>query len=528
MKSLWIFLGLFLAQTAFGQVKGLTWEIKKENWSPSDEKSFQEFVRGLGLGKEKRLCSTTENCLKNKTANPLFFAKNPPGLKVFADCADLPHVLRGYFAWMNDLPFSFPSGMAAASADETKPDIRYSTFGNKIIRRKIVKTGDNFNTIAVTIANAISSAAFRVHPSRDVDTTGLLFNDFYPGKISRDSIVPGTVVYDPNGHVLVVYDVKDDGRIFMIDAHPDNSLTRQVYDEKKFIVSSPYYGAGFKKWRPMEVVGGKISPVKNARIADFSMVQYHGTAVGVNDANWKKRKFIIGSETVSFGDYVRRSLAKGNLKYHPVNELRESLRSICEDAKDRKNAVDDAIKKGIHLKPHPPKLPENIYGTSGEWESYSTPSRDARFKAAILSAKEMIISFVTKYRAADPVIVYQGADLVGDLKAVYAAESEACQITYKNSLDVEETINLDQIISRIYALSFDPYHCIEARWGEEDLRNCTDENKNLWYVAQQNLRNTLERNYDVRMDKTLQELPGSGLGSATKVDLSITNALNSL
>lgn len=528
-KAMWIALSM-MSFTAFGQVKSLGWEVKKTNWSSQDEKNFQEFVRGIGKAKESRLCSTTDNCIKNKVANPMFAAKNPPGFRIFSDCADLPFILRGYFAWMNNLPFSYPATVAKASSKETKPDMRYTTFGNKITSRRAVKIGDNVNTVLTNVSNFVSSAMFRVHPHNDVAGPNV-FNDFYPASISRSSIVPGTVFYDPNGHVLVVYDVADDGRIFMIDAHPDNSLTRAVYDEKKFIVSSPYYGAGFKNWRPVDVIGGNYEAKRNDEIQDFSLVQHYGNVSSLTDSEWKSRKYAINGETVTFGDFVRRSLARGNLKYEPVNELRESLKALCEDIKDRKAAVEDAIKTGIHKKPHPVRLPENIYGTEGEWESYSTPSRDARLKAAILSIKENIVTFHTKYRNGDPVIVYNGKDLIGDLKRVYSEESRNCVITYANTRGSEVTLNMEQVIERAYALSFDPYHCAELRWGAsgQELSTCSDDqNKRAWYTAQQSLRNTIERNYDLRMDKTLQELPNSGLGVANPVDLSLKRTLENL
>lgn len=234
---------------------------------------------------------------------------------------------------------------------------------------------------------------------------------------------------------------------------------------------------------------------------------------------------------MTFGDFVRRSLAKGNLKYEPVNELRESLKALCEDMKDRKAAVDDAIKTDIHKKAHPERLPENIYGTEGEWESFSTPSRDARLKAAILSINENIKTFFNKYKAGDKVIVYQGNDLFSDLKKVYAEESKLCTISYTNSRGSEVQLNMEQIIDRAYALSFDPYHCVELRWGGSgnELSSCGDsDNKLAWYKAQQFLRNTIERNYDLRMDKSLSELPNSGLGLRTPIDLSIKKTLESL
>lgn len=41
--------------------------------------------------------------------------------------------------------------------------------------------------------------------------------------MTRQTVKPGTVYYDPNGHVLLVVKVENDGTIRMIDGHPDNS-----------------------------------------------------------------------------------------------------------------------------------------------------------------------------------------------------------------------------------------------------------------------------------------------------------------
>lgn len=62
--------------------------------------------------------------------------------------------------------------------------------------------------------------------------TNELFRDTYPVAINRNSIKPGTVLYDPNGHIAVVYEVTTNGKVHLIDAHPDNSLTAITYGEK--------------------------------------------------------------------------------------------------------------------------------------------------------------------------------------------------------------------------------------------------------------------------------------------------------
>lgn len=533
MKTFFILVLALTSTSVFAQVKPLTWTVSKDSWSNQDEKNFSAFVQGIGRAREKRICLRVQQCLNNQIANPMYFAKNNPALNVFSDCADLPFIMRAYFAWMNDLPFSYPTGVSYASDKEVPgKNINYTVYGNKITKRTAVKTGSNIKTVIQNINDQVSSAAFRV--SLDYAVTGPnVYNDFYGAKISPKSIVPGTVFYNPSGHVLLVYEVTDDGQVFFIDAHPDNSLSRKIYDDKQFIVSSPKYGAGFKNWRPVDIIGGKFEAKKDSEIENFSNEQYFGTVPGMADQNWRNRQYTINGTVLPFGEFVRQSLAKGNLTYEPVKELRASLKGLCDDLRDRKDSVVASISKGIHLRPHPLRLPENIYGdVLGDWESYSTPSRDTRLRASIQHIQETVITLVNKYRNADPIVVYEGHDLVGDLTQVYTEESHACKMSYTNSAGLEVGLDMDQIIDRIYALSFDPYNCIELRWGatiSQELASCRDDiNKKAWYNAEQNLRNSLEINYDITMNRSLEELPTSGLGIPQAVDLSLKNTLQSL
>ena len=76
-------------------------------------------------------------------------------------------------------------------------------------------------------------------------------------------------------------------------------------------------------------------------------------------------------------------------------------------------------------------------------------------------------------------------------------------------------------------MSFDPYHCIERRWGASDAReltSCEDgPAKRAWYAAEQNLRNQLERTYDAQMGFSLDELnahvTGAGVPVAPDIDV---------
>jgi len=52
------------------------------------------------------------------------------------------------------------------------------------------------------------------------DYSGPLLPDHYPVKITRESIKPGTILYDPYGHLAVVYKVTAQGRVHFIEVNP--------------------------------------------------------------------------------------------------------------------------------------------------------------------------------------------------------------------------------------------------------------------------------------------------------------------
>ncbi len=191
-------------------------------------------------------------------------------------------------------------------------------------------------------------------------------------------------------------------------------------------------------------------------------------------------------------------------------------------------SVDEAIQHGIHRKPQPERLPYNIYGTDGEWEIYSTPSRDARLKTSFREAHKKIEQFIELTAQRSPMIDYSGdvESLKRDLAQVLRNAYNACTLSYKNSLGREVALTLEDIEERLWDLSFDPYHCVEHRWGARgsEAATCSDSDlKKAWYAAERRLRNQIERTYDTRMDFNLDELrravPGSGVDEAPTVNL---------
>ncbi|MBV9571521.1 MAG: formylglycine-generating enzyme family protein [Alphaproteobacteria bacterium] len=517
------------AQTSPAGAVGSMYVIRSAEWSDADERDYSAFILGIG----RSGCNTVDACLKSP-GNP-FRNTDSPTVRFYSDCAQLPYVLRAYFAWKRGLPFSYQSGAAARGASS---DIRYSQGGNQVTARTDVLTGsiDGYKLLRA-LGPAVSTATYRVHPHLETPREP----DFYSPAIRVNSIRPGTIIYDPDGHVAVIYEVQHDGRAEYMDSHPDNSVTRGTYD-LRFVRAAPAVGAGFKNWRPSRLVGysrredgalvgGHVVLARNSEIADYSDEQFFGNGDRPADPDWANGTFTLNGEQLDYYDYVRAMLAGGTLEMHPVSELTNMIREKCTDMQDRATAVQLAIQAGIQNRPEPGRLPRNIYGTSGDWETYSTPSRDARLKTAFKEVRDNVARFVTMYRTNNKHLVYNGNDLVADLQNTYDQETARCSVTYTRTDGSPITLPYEEVRKRLFRLSFDPYQCVERRWGAADpneLSTCRDDaNKQAWYAAEQNLRNQINRTYDARMDFSLADLqtPGPGKGVANPPDVDVRSYL---
>lgn len=513
---------------------GEYWHIFKTAWDSDDERGYQAFVTAIGRSD----CGSLNQCIKDE-ANP--YRHLDKGHAYHGDCADMTYFLRGYYAWKNGLPFTYQHVMATAG--DAGGDIRFSPDGNVVIDRRVVTaptTGQPIHapTFLKRIGGEVSTAMFRTHPEPRGSNT---HDDFYPLKISRDHVVPGSVAYDVFGHVGLIYEVTEDGRALIVSSHPDNTVTRATYGPN-FLRTGPQHGGGIKGWRPIRLVGatetehgtfvgGRIEATNNDDLAGYSLVQYFGNGEHpVSD--WKLSEFVWNGRTMNYYDYVRHALAAEDHEFDPVFEMRTAVKSLCSDIRSRRVAVDQAIQEGIHREPHPGRLPPNIYGTYGTWEAYSTPSRDARLKTGFRDLMRVANRLVEEAGR-------EGPQLAASLLHTYETEGAACRIAYKRMDGSLVRIDLHDVSERLFDLSFDPYHCPERRWGASDLELSTCEEtpvKRDWYEAERYLRNQVDRTYDVQMAFSLEELKSpdeappvlGGIGQATPPDVDVARWLESV
>jgi hypothetical protein len=487
-----------------------SWRILKDRWSEADEEGFSQFVAAIGASN----CSSSESCLRDP-ANP-YRDSDHRFLDISVDCAKWPYLLRAYYAWKNGLPFSFVDSIASSGDD------RHSSSPNRPEgRRAFIDRGDGIDGPSTVreVIDTVFSGTYRTDASQD---RGVL-SDFYSPALQPGSIRPGTVIYDINGHVGIVYKVDADGRVYYMDAHPDYTITRSAYGAQ-FGQSPARLGGGLKNWRPVELVGahqdeeghligGRMVFAGNDQIPDFSLVQYAGTETNPRH-NVKKARFVYDGEELGFYEYVRAAVSGGKTRYNPVYELKVTMRTLCNDLGDRAKTVDLAISEGVQNEPHPSHLPDDIYDAGGDWESYATPARDSRTRAAFAEFYRTMAEMIDLWVHRDPRIVYDGYDLRRDLLKVYDAQSKACTITYLNSVKRPVPMSFDDVVHRVYAMSFDPYDCIELRWGAsgEERDSCPQSEKKLrWYAAEQRLRNDPRRETQVAYD--VEDLERSTRGS---------------
>jgi hypothetical protein len=468
--------------TAQAQPFGQPWRITKDHWDASDEAGFGAFLTALGDSG----CSSSQSCLRDP-ANP-YRGSDVRFLDIDVDCAKLPYLLRAYYAWKHGLPFSYVDGVAGS---------RFGHASNRIVSRAgMIDHGGGIDGAGAirTMLDNVYSGTFRTDAAQD----SAIPADFYSPALQPGSIRPGTVIYDTNAHVGIVYRVDPSGRVYYMDAHPDFTISRSVYGPQ-FGQSPAALGGGLKNWRPLQLqgahwengalVGGHYALARNSQIGDFSLVQYFGTELGNNGGpRWSYNGAPLG-----YYEYARVAISGGRSDFNPVYELEATMGTLCNDLNDRAQAVNQAVANGISAKLHPSQIPANIYNSDdSEWESYATPARDARLRAAFVAFRQELGRMIGLWLGRDPRVVYDGLDLKRDLLAAYDRESQICTITFLSNDKHPVPMTFDDISQRLFAMSFDPYSCVELRWGQ-DSTACPDQaGKRRWYGMEEQARHVAD------------------------------------
>jgi hypothetical protein len=368
------------------------------------------------------------------------------------DCADLPYYLRAYFSWKLGLPFGLrdcnrgssdhpPTCGALTSQDEP-------VAGNDALER--------FRKFLRLLANKVHSGSART--ALDDDAT-----DFYPVKLTRDALRPGTIYADPYGHVLMIakwveQDGSKGGRLFAVDGQPDNSVGRKRFWEGTFLFASDVKsaGPGFKAFRPVE------------KSADGSMVALSNHALATDR---RFAPFSAEQATISPDDFYARMAKLINPKGLDAQaSYEETLNALVEQLETRVGSVDNGERfmreKGNPVVPMP--VGAKIFETVGPWEDYATPSRDMR----LLIALDVLARLPARVSAHPEVFVLGGrkpAEIRAELEKLHQRRIRERKVEYRRSDGTPFSLTVADVYARrsAFEMAYNPNDCAEVRWGAD-------------------------------------------------------------
>jgi hypothetical protein len=283
------------------------------------------------------------------------------------DCADLPYMLRAYFAWKLGLPFGFrrcDRGSAGAPP----------RCGALTTNEDLPAAADPVRAFAAATRTIVDT----VHSGSARTALGDESSDLYPVPLTRDAIRPGTVFADPYGHLLVVsgwvpQTPERAGLLLAIDAQPDNTVARKRFWEGTFLFGDvPSAGPGFKAFRPLvrDAPGGRLRPRTNVELAEDPRF-----------TPWSAEQAVLDPDAF----YARMARLINPDGLEPEHAYEAALGALVEQLDARVRAVDNG-ERFLRQRPGtviPMPRGAAIFETIGPWEDFSTPSRDFRLLIAI-------------------------------------------------------------------------------------------------------------------------------------------------
>ena len=435
---------------------GPAWEVEAP-WGRDTENLYSAFIEQLF--REPSDDDVTWPRLQALIDDPernLLYDYQMPGedgqLALEPDCADLPYFLRAYFAWKLRLPFGYRTCSRGRATEAPRCD---PVVGSNL---EWVPAGDDVSAFARfmrRLAGTVHSSSPRTLPNDDE-------TDFYPIRLSRRAIRPGTVFADPYGHVLVVARWKPQrigeyGVLIGADAQPDGTVGRRRFWRGSFLFTPniEVVGAGFKGWRPLSYdpaaptasfVASTNEDLRRGAQA-WSDEQYRGTA----DDFYSVMDGLINPRPL---DPVGRQVSL-------VDALEESVQRRLSSVQNGEDFMKAEGYAPIEM-PHGSAL----FLTTGPWEDYSTPSRDMRLLISI----DAVMSFPEAVAAHPERFGVQEADreeAAWRVRETLRAELQKRAFEYTRSDGSTWKLTLADLVDRAEAMetAYNPNDCVEIRWG---------------------------------------------------------------
>ena len=464
-----------LSPTEADHQGGITWPVERA-WTPAEEALYSAWLRQLFNGDDdpawsvERLDIITSDPTRNLLHGSLGLgedrAHEDGGLLLKPDCADLPYYLRAYFSWKRRLPFAFricsrgrPS--SPPRCGKLRSNLDLPTGG--LSRRSELSRAQRFFQRTI---------AWGVHTGNGRTALDDQQSDFYPLRLDREALTPGTIFADPYGHILLltestVADESSPGGIYAVDGQPDGTIRRKRFSRSSFLWDpDPTLGsAAFKRFRP--VVAG---PDGVEALDDASLRQLPGDAGLWTD---------YASLTVSDFYTALESIAAPP-PWDPSALQHNAVDAIAAAARARVQAIENGMD---YTNRHPATIPMprgfRLFETSGPWEDYSTPSRDLRLLIALHTLDELREDI-----RRHPELYRLRGDVDSELSALqddldHLLRDPQYSLEYRRSDGSPWALTIPDLLERRTELErgYNPNDCPEVRWGappgSDEATTCT-------------------------------------------------------
>jgi cell wall-associated NlpC family hydrolase len=460
--------------------------LPKYKWNVANENLYALFVERLFDYplEDDRTWSSLHPLLRDAERNLLFDyrGQQEDGEITFApDCADLPYVLRSYFAWKMRLPFGFKH--CSRGREGKPPSCDLPGAGDNLMSRLELpgKSGLNQPHADVEafqlfvnhfLRRAVHSSSGRTLPEDEL-------GDLYPVPLTRQALKPGTVFADPYGHMLVLADwvpqpLTGSGILIGADAQPDGTVGQRRFWRGTFLFDpdTSSGGAGFKAFRPRLAQEQPVSVEIQAEGQPVT-VERVGSLQDVDNAELKKtRRYTPLSlqqykgSADDFYDSVEGLINPRPLE--PKTFLLALLDAFAESVLRRVTSIDNAEKWRVEHPDDVVAMPDgdSIFLANGPWEDFSTPSRDLRLLISI----DTVVGFSKRVRAAPQRfgLAPAAVDLkLKELEQLLQSELAKRSFSYTRSDGSAQKLSLQQVVERSSALelAYNPNDCAEVRWG---------------------------------------------------------------
>lgn len=390
-------------------------------------------------------------------------------------CGTLPILMFIYYCAVRGLPVSFTSVSGNGN------DIRYSR-GNRPVKRFDPLSYSDLGTFVRALCFGdihYTTGNWRTAP--DLEGT-----DTVPVTVSTDATVPGlTLLYNPDGHGLMVGRVSPSGSVNMLDAHPDNSITsgQSLASVESVIRAIPEKGRErwYSGWRVIRLArcvtdaAGKITGIRPYTNAEMRAYGYGDEQFTDIIAMRKGLPVVINGQSMkveSYPEYVRMKLQTVP-QLDPAKLIEEWAAQLhilfSERATFVQGAWANVLAQGAI------KLPDtkNIYQAEERWEEWSSPSSDCDRKGAYFLGADQLEQMVGNFDPARSNLILAGLgrriltqrDLASAIIDYKRRVFGALKVSFTTSRGATTTLSLDQIERRLFLMSFDPNHAPEVRWG---------------------------------------------------------------